>query len=112
MIYKALLSTLLILASRNVCVADDNMDLIDHTKAREHIPISPSQAAEAKKIGKFLDELYRDCGRYPTTQEGLKALVSKPKTLDCKKWVKAYLPTVPSRKFTWTSRPKIKHNNP
>ena len=63
-----------------------DMDLIDNVKTRGHVPMSPSQAIEAARLGKLLDKLYADCGRYPTTQEGLKALMSKPKTLKCKSW--------------------------
>ncbi len=61
-------------------------DVIDDTKNHEHAPMLPGQAVEASRIGKLLDTFYAACGRYPTTEEGLKALVAKPKTLKCKNW--------------------------
>ena len=66
------------------------LDLIDDTKTRA----SASVSKEAQKMGELLDRLHADCGRYPTTAEGLEALVTKPKTLDCKNW-KPYAQAVP-----------------
>ena len=83
---------------------DHNLDLIDDTKYQEQRSISPGEVAEAKEIGRLLDALYSSCGRYPTTAEGLRALVSKPKSLSCSKWGveekegrKPYLSAVPQR---------------
>lgn len=80
--------SLLFFTSVNLCFAesDHNVDLIDNTKMHEHTPMTQSEKVEAAKIGKFLDNIYADCGRYPKTDEGLNALVSKPKTFSCQKW--------------------------
>jgi hypothetical protein len=65
----------------------DKMDLIDNTKQAPQAPVvAEKEAAEVERVTQFLDRFYADCGRYPTTQEGLRALISKPKTINCKSW--------------------------
>lgn len=39
-----------------------------------------------QQLGQALDTLKIDCGRYPTTEEGLAALVERPPTLNCKNY--------------------------
>jgi hypothetical protein len=48
---------------------DHNLDLLDNNKEIDHQSMSPAKADEAKRIGRLLDDLYADCGRYPTTKE-------------------------------------------
>lgn len=46
----------------------------------------PEQARqEIAELGKALDMFYTDCGRYPTAQEGLTALVYQSGS-DCRNW--------------------------
>ena len=80
---------------------EHTVDLIDDTK-NYSLPMSKADAEEAARIGKVLDDLFATCGRYPTTKEGLKSLVSKPKSLRCKNWGistnngrKAYMDSAP-----------------
>lgn len=39
---------------------------------------------QMKQIGLMLDDFKRVCGRYPTTDEGLEALITPPAGLNCK----------------------------
>lgn len=49
---------------------------------------------QIKEIGKQLDMFYADCGFYPGTDAGLKALVEAPS--DCSNWgPEAYMKNVP-----------------
>lgn len=41
---------------------------------------------QIRQLGVILDDLRRVCGRYPTTEEGLDALVKAPATLNCKNY--------------------------
>jgi hypothetical protein len=93
----------------------DDTDLIDDTKERPgpSVPDMSKQEvaqirAEIQCMGKYLDTFYSDCGRYPTTQEGLQALVSKPKTLKCEKWgvrtkngLRPYAASLPRDALRW-----------
>jgi general secretion pathway protein G len=50
---------------------------------------------QISEIGKSLDLYLTDCGSYPTTEEGLQALVEQPP--DCKNWgPEAYIKKVPT----------------
>jgi general secretion pathway protein G len=50
---------------------------------------------QISEIGKSLDLYLTDCGSYPTTDQGLQALVEQPS--DCKNWgPEAYLKKVPT----------------
>jgi hypothetical protein len=80
----------------------DHTDLIDNVKEHRHKPMSLAETLEAQRIGNLLDVLYAACGRYPTTKEGLKVLVSKPRTFKCEEWgikkggkIEPYLSKVP-----------------
>ncbi len=42
--------------------------------------------AMISKVGMAVEEFRADVGRYPTEQEGLKALVERPQGIDEKKW--------------------------
>ena len=56
----------------------------------------PPKVREPACIGQYLDTFFTDCGRYPTTTEGLRALMVRPK--DCKRWGfagKPYIDKVP-----------------
>ncbi len=39
---------------------------------------------QIRQLGVILDDFRRVCGRYPTTEEGLDALIKAPPTLNCK----------------------------
>jgi general secretion pathway protein G len=41
---------------------------------------------QMKQIGLMLDDFKRVCGRYPTTDEGLEALITAPAGLNCKNY--------------------------
>jgi len=43
-------------------------------------------------LGSALDSFYLDVGRYPTTEEGLDALIKRPDTIPESKWKGPYLP--------------------
>ncbi|HEX8916466.1 MAG TPA: type II secretion system major pseudopilin GspG [Humisphaera sp.] len=47
-------------------------------------------AVEIAEIGKGITEFEMDCGRYPTTEEGLQALLTAPPELQGK-WKRVYL---------------------
>ncbi len=50
---------------------------------------------QISEIGKSLDLYLTDCGSYPTTEQGLQALVEQPS--DCKNWgPDAYIKKVPT----------------
>jgi len=55
--------------------------------------------SDIASINNALDQFYLHCGRYPTTEEGLKALREKPDSDDLKNWngpyVKKAIPTDP-----------------
>lgn len=48
-----------------------------------------SAAIQINQLGTALDSFRLDCGRYPNTQEGLNALLTKPAGLD--RWAGPYL---------------------
>ena len=58
-------------------------------------PKSPGRKEAAKTdISVFvegLSQLNRDCGRYPTTEEGLSSLIERPSTIQAKTWHGPYL---------------------
>jgi hypothetical protein len=98
----------------------DGEDLIDDTKERPANAVSNAMSekertelrGEISCMGQHLDTFYKDCGRYPTTKEGLRALTSKPKSIVCKKWgvkteggSKPYVASLPknSSGFVYTS---------
>lgn len=96
--------------------AQEDVDLIDDTKQRSADAAFekwPSQKqAEIQCMGKHLDAFYKDCGRYPTAKEGLRALVSKPKTVACKSWgrktdkeVQPYIASLPKDALAWVYKP-------
>ncbi len=47
--------------------------------------------AQVKALGNAVEEFRADVGRYPTEQEGLKALVERPREVDEKAWGGPYL---------------------
>ncbi len=90
----------------------DGTELIDNTKEKPAPTFSEEETdmlrAEVSCIGQHLDAFYKDCGRYPTTQEGLRALISKPKTIRCTKWglktekgSKPYVASLPNGGVEW-----------
>ena len=68
----------------------DGTELIDNTKQEPASEISKMEAPEVRAeiacMGQYLDAFYKDCGQYPKTQEGLRALSTKPKSPVCKNW--------------------------
>ena len=48
--------------------------------------------AQIELLGSALDAFYLDVGRYPTTEEGLEALIKKPDDIPDDKWKGPYLP--------------------
>jgi hypothetical protein len=83
--------------------------LHDNTKSAKADHVTQEQTV---RLGKLLDQFYADCGRYPSTDEGLRALVTKPKNLDCPKWgiesskgVVPYLSSLPENSH-WNYRSK------
>lgn len=47
--------------------------------------------AQLRGVGNAVEEFRADVGRYPTEQEGLKALIERPQGVDEKKWGGPYL---------------------
>lgn len=41
---------------------------------------------QMRTLGMILDDFKRVCGRYPTTEQGLDALIKKENAPDCKNW--------------------------
>lgn len=67
--------------------------------------ISDSKIKTAKTqielFGGALDSFYLDAGRYPTTEEGLQALIEKPAGMEDSKWKGPYLPKEVIPKDPW-----------
>ena len=58
--------------------------------------------SDIPRIRKALDKFKKDCGRYPTTAEGLKVLVDKPASPDiAAKWKGPYLDDPEQLKDPW-----------
>lgn len=76
-----------------VAYGEDEQTLIDDTK---QVKLSEKESAETQKVTQALEKFSSDCGRLPTTEEGLLALLIKPKTLKCKSW-KSYLAPMPEK---------------
>ncbi len=67
--------------------------------------ISDSKIKTAKTqielFGGALDSFYLDAGRYPTTEEGLQALIEKPAGMEDSEWKGPYLPKEVIPKDPW-----------
>ena len=63
-----------------------------HAATRAIVPETRSDFACIKTA---LDAFAVDCGRYPTTTEGLAALVQRPATIDSARWHGPYLNGIP-----------------
>jgi len=57
--------------------------------------------AQIELLGSALDAFYLDVGRYPTTEEGLEALIKRPDTVPADKWKGPYLPKTKIPKDPW-----------
>ena len=57
--------------------------------------------AQIELFGSALDSFYLDVGRYPTTEEGLKALIKRPDSVPEDKWKGPYLPKTKIPKDPW-----------
>ena len=57
--------------------------------------------AQIELFGSALDSFYLDVGRYPTTEEGLKALINRPDSVPEDKWKGPYLPKTKIPKDPW-----------
>jgi general secretion pathway protein G len=57
--------------------------------------------AMVSKVGMAVEEFRADVGRYPTEQEGLKALVERPQGIEEKKWGGPYFDTRAVPKDAW-----------
>jgi len=57
--------------------------------------------AQIELLGSALDSFYLDVGRYPTTEEGLKALIKRPESVPEDKWKGPYLPKTKIPKDPW-----------
>ncbi len=57
--------------------------------------------AQIELFGSALDSFYLDVGRYPTTEEGLKALIKRPDSIPEDKWKGPYLPKTKIPKDPW-----------
>ncbi len=57
--------------------------------------------AQIELLGSALDNFYLDVGRYPTTEEGLQALIKKPDSVPEDKWKGPYLPKTKIPKDPW-----------
>ena len=61
---------------------------------------------QIRSLSMVLDDFRRVCGRYPTTEQGLDALIKKENAPDCKNWdefIKKLPQDAWNRDFTYTS---------